>query len=136
MKMAEVLTLEHVKTFRSKKGREVIGLLEGHLGENDPGTTSLTFPDPDCPEEPFWWFLGGTPKKDSTHGEHTEVLMLGSLTFSGGYSIKVELDYEDSHQAQRLKVISAEGVAFFSECENVVPKWMQSSKGPGEMTAP
>ena len=123
MKIEENLTLELVRTTRSKKGREVISMLIGHLGENARGSTVLFFPDPDYPEKPFWWMEEGERKSDSTYGEYTEVETIGTLNYRKWCVIKVELDYEDKPRAQRLKILSANGVAFFSEYEGVVPHW-------------
>lgn len=127
MKTTALLTVQHIQTRRSKKGREVLGILEGYLNDNKPGTTMLMFPDPDCPENPFAWYVG-----DASQGiqKEMEIPMLGSLSFRKGCTLEVELDYEDKASAQRLKILSAQGLAFFSEYEGVVPKWLQKSEGP------
>lgn len=125
LKIEEKLTLEHVVTFRSKKGREIIGLVTGHLGENNRGSTTLIFPDPDCQEDPFAWYVQGDSSSEGKAAREIEIETIGSLFFRKGCIITVELDYEESHEAKRLKILSAQGVAFFSETEGVIPKWLQ-----------
>jgi hypothetical protein len=122
MTIEEVLFVEHVKTFRSKSGREVLGLLVGHLGDNKRGTTFLLFPDPDDPATPYWWY-GVESDGDLKRGD-MEIEMLGELNFKKGCSLVVELDYEEKARAVRLKIISAQGIAFLSECEGIIPKWI------------
>lgn len=122
----ELLVVEEIKTLISKKGREIIGILTGHLGENGRGTTLLIFPDIDNPDDPLGWYVGDKQQRSTTYNQSMEIEMVGSIHFGRGHTIEVELDYENGHQARRLKISDPLGVAFFREYVGVVPKWIQA----------